>query len=84
MANGSAAPVGLGGLGVADVPLPVVVAPGCGVLSVAPGAGKLEAPGFPPIARCICSDMRRDSGLNIMRRVSGFLIICWAIGLSRN
>jgi hypothetical protein len=41
-AEGSVAPVVLGWLGVAVAPPPVAVALGCGVLSVAPGAGKLD------------------------------------------
>jgi hypothetical protein len=55
------------------------------VLSVAPGAGKLEPPPWPfrPIARCICSCMRIISGLNIIRRVSSLRSISWSIGLSR-
>jgi len=74
-------PVASGWLGVVVVPSPVAL-PVCGVVSVTPGAGKALPPPW-PMARCICSCARIISGLNSIRRSSGFRSICCTMGLSR-
>ena len=53
----------------------------CGVVSVAPGAGKESGPPLPPMTRLILAAIRRASGLVIMLRKYGDWSISRAFGM---